>query len=189
MNDDQETVYPYIPNSVPRVKQAMLKAVGAKSEEEFYGDVPEALRLKRPLDLPEPFLSECALKRHVEGILSKNKTCGEYLSFLGAGCYQHHVPAVCDEINQRSEFLTAYAGEPYDDHGRFQALFEYASMMGELLNMDVVNVPTYDGLQAAAFAKIARSSRSCRFSRRSRRNSSRSAVVNPEALRPSSRSA
>ena len=52
--------------------------------------------------------------------------------------------------NRRGEFLTAYAGEPYDDHGRFQALFEYASMMGELLNMDVVNVPTYDGYQAAA---------------------------------------
>jgi len=150
MNDDQATVYPYIPNSVPAVKRQMLKAVGAASEEEFYEEVPEALRLKRPLNLPEPFLSECALKRHVEGILSRNRTCGEYLNFLGAGCYQHHVPAVCDEINQRSEFLTAYAGEPYNDHGRFQALFEYASMMGELLNMDVVNVPTYDGLQASA---------------------------------------
>ncbi len=150
MNDDQGTVYPYIPNSVPRVKREMLDEVGARSEEEFYEDVPEALRLKQPLNLPEPFLSECALKRHVEEILSKNKNCLEYLNFLGAGCYQHHVPAVCDEINQRSEFLTAYAGEPYDDHGRFQALFEYASMMGELLDMDVVNVPTYDGLQAAA---------------------------------------
>ena len=150
MTDDQAMVYPYIPNSVPRVKREMLREVGAKSEEDFYEDVPEGLRLKRPLNLPEPFLSECALKRHVEGILSNNRTCGEYLNFLGVGCYQHHVPAVCDEINQRSEFLTAYAGEPYDDHGRFQALFEYASMMGELLNMDVVNVPTYDGLQAAA---------------------------------------
>ena len=71
---------------------------------------------------------------------------------MGAGCYQHQVPAVCDEINQRGEFLTAYAGEPYDDHGRFQALFEYCSMMGELLEMDVVNVPVYDGFQAAATA-------------------------------------
>jgi len=59
---------------------------------------------------------------------------------------------VCDEVNQRGEFLTAYAGEPYDDHGRFQALFEYTSMMGELLDMDVVNVPTYDGYQASATA-------------------------------------
>jgi glycine dehydrogenase subunit 1 len=86
----------------------------------------------------------------VEGILEKNKTTKEFLSFLGAGCWPHYVPAVCDEVNQRGEFLTAYAGEPYDDHGRFQALFEYASMMGELLNMDVVNVPTYDAYQAAA---------------------------------------
>jgi glycine dehydrogenase subunit 1 len=62
------------------------------------------------------------------------------------------VPAVCDEINSRGEFLTAYAGDPYEDHGRFQALFEYESMMGELLNMDVVNVPTYDGFQATATA-------------------------------------
>lgn len=72
--------------------------------------------------------------------------------FLGGGCYPHHVPAVCDEVNSRSEFLTAYAGEPYEDHGRFQALFEYTSMMAELLEMDVVNVPTYDGFQASGTA-------------------------------------
>lgn len=147
---EKTIVYPYIPNSVPSVKNQMLKEVGATSVEEFFDDIPEKLRLKGEMDLPKPFLSECALKRHVEGIISKNKDCEEYLSFLGAGCWQHYVPAVCDEINQRSEFLTAYAGEPYDDHGRFQALFEYASMMGELLDMDVVNVPTYDVLQAVA---------------------------------------
>jgi len=60
------------------------------------------------------------------------------------------VPAVCDEVNRRSEFLTAYAGEPYEDHGRFQALFEYASLMGELLDLDVVSIPTFDWNQAAA---------------------------------------
>jgi len=152
MPKDKQVVYPYIPNSAPAVKQQMLDAVGAKSVDEFYQDLPDRLRLKGPLDLPEPFLSECALRRHVEGILAGNRTCQETLSFLGAGCYQHHVPAVCDEINSRGEFLTAYAGEPYEDHGRFQALFEYASMMGELLNMDVVNVPVYDGLQASATA-------------------------------------
>jgi glycine dehydrogenase subunit 1 len=150
MTEERTIVYPYIPNSVPAVKKQMLQEVGAESTEDFYEDVPEKLRLKRKLNLPEPFLSEYALKRHVEGILAKNKAAGEYLSFLGAGCWQHHVPAVCDEINGRGEFLTAYAGEPYDDHGRFQALFEYTSMMGELLNMDVVNVPTYDGFQATA---------------------------------------
>jgi len=150
--EERRIVYPYIPNSVPDVQQEMLADIGAESVEELYEDIPEALRLRRRLDLPDPMLSEVELTRHVADILSRNVTCDEYLSFLGAGCYHHHVPAVCDEINQRSEFLTAYAGEPYDDHGRFQALFEYQSMMGELLDMDVVNVPTYDGLQAAATA-------------------------------------
>jgi glycine dehydrogenase subunit 1 len=152
MSKKKPTVYPYIPNSVPTVKNQMLKEIGAKSVEEFFEDIPDKLRLKKNMNLPTPCLSEYSLRRHIERILSKNKTCQEYLNFLGAGCWQHYVPAVCDEVNQRGEFLTAYAGEPYDDHGRFQALFEYASMMGELLNMDVVNVPTYDWLQAAATA-------------------------------------
>lgn len=143
-------VYPYIPNSAPLAKEEMLRAVGARNVDEFYADIPESLRLKRRLDLPEPLLSEAELIRHVDGLLNKNRSTRETLSFLGAGCYQHQVPAVCDEINSRGEFLTAYAGDPYEDHGRFQALFEYESMMAELLNMDVVNVPNYDGFQAAA---------------------------------------
>ena len=130
----------------------MLRAVGATSVDDFYADIPESIRLRRPLDLPPPFSSEYDLVRHVEGLLARNTSTREVISFLGAGCWQHHVPAVCDEINGRGEFLTAYAGDPYEDHGRFQALFEYESMMGELLEMDVVNVPTYDGFQAAATA-------------------------------------
>lgn len=143
-------VHPYIPNSVPEVKAKMLQEIGVKDIEELYEDIPENLRFKGVMNLPQPLSSEFALKRHVEEILSKNQTCREYISFLGGGCWQHYVPAICDEINQRSEFLTAYAGEPYEDHGRFQSLFEYASMMGELLDMDVVNVPTYDWGQAAS---------------------------------------
>ncbi|MFC1936570.1 aminomethyl-transferring glycine dehydrogenase subunit GcvPA [Chloroflexota bacterium] len=150
MGKIKEVVYPYIPNSEPSIKQQMLDEIGVASVEALYEDIPEALRLKRKMDLPEPFLSEYDLIRHVEELLSQNATCKDHLIFRGAGCYQHFVPAVCDEINGRSEFLTAYAGEPYDDHGRFQALFEYSSMMGELLEMDVVNVPTYDGFQASA---------------------------------------
>lgn len=152
MTQAKQIVYPYIPNSIPAVKQAMLKAVNARSAEEFYAEIPESIRFKGKLDLPEPFLSEAELVRHVEGLLGKNLSTRERLSFLGAGCWQHHVPAVCDEINSRGEFLSAYAGEPYEDKGRFQALFEYESMMGELLNMEVVNVPNYDGFQAAGTA-------------------------------------
>ncbi|HEU5027645.1 MAG TPA: aminomethyl-transferring glycine dehydrogenase subunit GcvPA [Spirillospora sp.] len=145
-------VHPYIPNSVPAVKAEMLAAVGAADVAEFYADVPEAIRLGRPLDMPPPLRSEAALVRHVGGLLARNTSTRDALSFLGAGCYRHHVPAVVDEVVNRSEFLTAYAGEPYEDHGRFQALWEYQSLMGELLEMDVVNVPVYDGYQASATA-------------------------------------
>jgi glycine dehydrogenase subunit 1 len=132
----------------------MLRQVHAQSTDEFYADIPESIRFKGRLNLPQPYLSETELVRHIEGLLNKNTSVREQLSFLGAGCWQHHVPAVCDEINSRGEFLTAYAGEPYEDKGRFHALFEYQSMMGELLNMDVVNVPTYDGFQASATALL-----------------------------------
>lgn len=143
-------VHPYIPNSVPAVQAEMLKEIGASAVEEFYECIPEELRMKGTMNLPPALSSEHELQRHVEGILARNADCGEMLNFMGAGCWQHHVPAICDEINGRSEFLTAYAGDPYEDHGRFQALFEYCSMMGEMLDMEVVNVPTYDGSQAAA---------------------------------------
>lgn len=145
-------VHPYIPNSDPAVRAQMLAAVGATSVEEFYADVPADLRVQGELDLPPALLAEAELERHVSGLLDRNRSARERLSFLGAGTYNHHVPAVVDEVISRSEFLTAYAGEPYEDHGRFQALFEYTSLMAELLNMDVVTVPTYDGFQASGTA-------------------------------------
>jgi glycine dehydrogenase subunit 1 len=120
-----------------------LKEIGINNVEEIYKEIPEALRLKRKLNLPDPFLSEHELKRHAKGILSKNKTCDEYLSFLGGGCWQHYVPAVCDEILSRSEFLTAYGGGTYAAFGKMQAQFEFQSLMGELLGMDVVSEGSY----------------------------------------------
>ncbi len=145
-------VHPYVPNSAPEARAAMLAAVGATSVDEFYADVPDALRLHRPLDLPPALVAEQDLARHVTGLLDRNRPLAPGRSFLGAGTYHHHVPAVVDEVIGRSEFLTAYAGEPYEDHGRFQALFEYESLMAELLAMDVVTVPTYDSFQAASTA-------------------------------------
>lgn len=144
-----QKVHPYIPNMVPEVQAEMLKAIGVENIMELYSCIPEELKLKENMNLP-PALTEYELRRHIEGILSKNTSTKEYLNFLGAGCWQHFIPAVCDEINQRSEFLTAYAGEPYEDHGRFHALFEYQSLVAELVDMDVVNVPTFDWGQAAA---------------------------------------
>jgi len=143
-------VHPYIPNSDPRVRQEMLKEIGAESIEELYEDIPESLRFRGEMKLPEPLLAETELRKYFDRLLSKNKTCRENISFLGGGCYNHYIPAICDEINGRSEFLTAYAGEPYEDHGRFHSLFEYESLMAEMLDFDVVNVPTYDWTQAAS---------------------------------------
>ena len=142
--------HPYIPNSSPETQQEMLAEIGLESLDDLHVEIPESLKLKKQLELPEAFSSEYELKRAVDGIIAKNKSTAECLNFLGAGCWQHYVPAVCDEVNSRAEFLSGYAGEVYNDHGRFQTLFEYESLLAELLDMDVVNVPTFDWPQAAA---------------------------------------
>ncbi|MBE9916536.1 aminomethyl-transferring glycine dehydrogenase subunit GcvPA [Paenibacillus donghaensis] len=151
MADNRTYAHPYIPNTVPEVRDAMLKEIGLTSIDQLHDAIPDNLKLDREMNLP-PAMNEYELRRHIEGLLAKNKHGADYLNFLGAGCWQHFIPAVCDEINQRSEFVTAYAGEPYEDHGRFQALFEYQSLVAELVDMDVVNVPTFDWAQAASTA-------------------------------------
>lgn len=145
-------VYPYIPNSVPEIKEQMLKELGIESVEEIYKEIPKRLRFKGKMNLPEPLLSEYELRRHVEELLANDKDCKKFLSFLGGGTWQHYVPEVCDTINTRDEFLTAYVGAAYADHGKYQAIFEFASMLGELLDFDVVSTPTYDWGMAAGFA-------------------------------------
>lgn len=147
-----KVVYPYIPNSEPNVKEQMLKEIGINSVEDIYKEIPERLRFKGKMNIPEPYLSEYELRRHVEGLLKKNISCKDYLNFLGAGTWQHYVPAVCDTIISRDEFLTAYVGDAYGDHGKFQALFETASMIGEIVGMDMVNTPTYDWANAIAIS-------------------------------------
>lgn len=138
-----------MPNSVPAVRKAMLEELGLTAVREIYESIiPDKLLYKRRLELPEAIESEAELKDHVTRLLRQNTSCDEVISFLGAGCYRHHVPALCDEIANRAEFLTAYCGDTYSDHGKMQAIFEYASMMGELLDADVVSYTTYDGGQA-----------------------------------------
>ena len=144
--------HPYMPTAVPEIRDEMLRELGLEKLEDLLLPIPKHLRCKDKLELPEPLLAEADLKNYVQSLLNKNSSCEEYLSFLGAGCYRHYVPAVCDEINSRAEFLTAYVGDVYSDHGKFQAFFEYCSMMAELLEMDVVSYPTFDGGQAACSA-------------------------------------
>jgi len=146
-------VYPYIPNSVPEEKAKLLKEIGIDSVEEIFKEIPDHLRFKGKMNIPEPFLSEYELRRHVEGLLAKNKSCKEYTNFLGAGTWQHYVPSVVDEIITRDEFLTAYVvGDAQGDHGKWQALFESASMIGEMTGFEAVNKPTYDWANAIAIA-------------------------------------
>lgn len=170
---ENKIVYPYVPNSVPEVKAQMLREVGAEDVMDLYAEIPEHLLFKERMNLPEPLLDEFSIRRHVEDLLKKNGNCSEYVNFLGAGCAGHFVPAVCDEINGRGEFLTAYVGESYADHGKWQALFEYASLMGELLEMDVLSCPLYDGAQAAATSLCMAS-----------RVSGRSEVLLPKSINP-----
>ena len=131
----------------------MLRVVGATSAEELYAQmIPDHLLFKGQMDLPKALPAEHDLKKHVAEILSKNRTCSDTLSFLGGGCWNHFVPQVCDEIAHRSEFLTAYTGGYYSDLGRFQANWEFQSLICELVGMEVSGIPTYDWGSAAGNA-------------------------------------
>ena len=144
--------HPYIPNSEKSVKKEMLKELGMKSAEDIYDAIPKHLRFHGKMNMPDPILSEARLRQHVEKMLAKNRNCKDNVSFLGGGCWQHHVPSVCDTIAVRDEFLTAYVGDAYSDHGKFQALFETASMIGDLTGFDACNTPTYDWASAIGMA-------------------------------------
>jgi glycine dehydrogenase subunit 1 len=104
--------------------------------------------------MPEPFLSEYDLRRHVEGLLAGNRPTSEVISFLGGGCWPHFIPAVCDEIASRGEFITAYHDGERSMLGSYQAQFEFQSMMGELTGMQMVSTTTYDWGTAAASSLI-----------------------------------
>lgn len=146
-----QTAHPYMANSVPAIQQEMLAAIGADTIDELFIQIPDDHRLARPLDLP-PALSEYELRRHLIETLAKNETTEQNLSFLGAGIWQHHVPAAVDEIVRRNEWLTSIFGEPSSDHGRNQAWFEFCSQLGELVNLDLVGLPVRSWGTAAGHA-------------------------------------
>jgi glycine dehydrogenase subunit 1 len=163
MESNTGFTHPYVPNAAPAPRRRLLDALGLDTIDELYAAVPDALRLKGRLDLPDALPGEADLRRHVETILAKNRNCGDLLSFLGGGCARHYVPAICDEITGRGEFLTAYGGGPYSDHGKGQAIFEFQSLLGELVGMDAVSPPTYDWGAAADSAALM----ACRITGRS----------------------
>jgi glycine dehydrogenase subunit 1 len=135
-----------------RDREQMLAAIGVASTGELFHDIPEGVRFDRALDL-EPALSEQELTRHLEELAARNMDSGKELSFLGAGIYDHYVPAVVDTVLQRGELLTAYTPyQPEMSQGVLQAIFEYQTVICELTGMDVSNASGYDGTTVAADA-------------------------------------
>ena len=133
------TAHPYMANSAPELREELCAAVGVRDPDDLFAQIPADHITQEPFVLPPALASEVELSRHLRRLLSANVDCEATLSFLGGGCWQHHVPAVCDELATRTEFLTPVWGTASSDHGRNQAWFEFASQLGELLELDFVS--------------------------------------------------
>jgi glycine dehydrogenase subunit 1 len=143
---------PYIPHS-DADRKAMLSAVGVRSIEELFEDVPPHARFPQ-LDLPSA-LSEMEARWELEVLAGFNWTTADGPCFLGAGAYRHFVPAVVDAFLRRGEFYTAYTPyQPEVSQGTLQAIFEYQTMICALTGMEVSNASHYDGATATAEAVI-----------------------------------
>jgi glycine dehydrogenase subunit 1 len=143
--------YPFL-SLTEEDRVAMLDTIGVSSLEELFREIPQTVRFQGALGL-EPALSEPELVVHLGELAARNVHTGRELSFLGAGIYDHYVPAIVDAILQRGEFLTAYT--PYQaemSQGVLQAIFEYQTAICELTGMDVSNASGYDGMTVAADA-------------------------------------
>jgi glycine dehydrogenase subunit 1 len=131
-------------------REQMLAAIGVSSLDDLFADIPQGVRFDRDLDVP-PALTEAELQRHLEELAGKNVV--DDVCFLGAGIYDHHVPAVVDAVLQRGELLTAYTPyQPEMSQGVLQSIFEYQTAICELTGMDVSNASGYDGTTVAADA-------------------------------------
>lgn len=142
----------------------MLKELGLESASELFEAIPEEAMLYEPA-LPEG-MSEVDVMRHIYAVAKKNRYAGKVPSFLGAGIYNHFIPAAVEEIVSRSEFYTSYTSyQPEISQGMLQALFEYQSFMVELTGMDVVNASMYDWASALGEAALmsARATKRRRF--------------------------
>ena len=132
----------------------MLAAVGAASVDELFADIPRAVRLERPLCLP-PGASESEVYAELAALAARNTPASALVSFLGAGVYDHYVPAVVDAVVSRSEFATAYTPyQPERSQGVLQSIFEFQTAICQLTGLDVSNASLYDGgtaLTEAAF--------------------------------------
>ena len=140
----------YIPHSDAE-REAMLKTIGVKRLEDLFQDVPAAHRFPK-LDLP-PALTEMEVVAEMQSIAASNETARDLACFLGAGAYNHYIPAAVDSILRRGEFYTAYTPyQPEISQGTLQAIFDYQSLITALTGMDVSNASHYDGATGVAEA-------------------------------------
>jgi len=132
----------------------MLARAGVGSIDGLFEDIPERARLARPLDLPGA-VGEIELAAHIEELAAANEDGGRLVSFLGAGCYDHHIPAIVDSVVSKPAFFTAYTPyQPEVSQGTLQAIYEYQSMICQLTGMEVSNASMYDGATALAEAAL-----------------------------------
>jgi glycine dehydrogenase subunit 1 len=141
-----------MPNSAPATRDRMMQALGITDVDVLFEQIPADHLLVKPIDLPAGVRSEFRLQRRLRELLRRNVSTTDAISFLGAGLWPHYVPAVCEEIAGRSEFLTPVWGTPSSDVGRNQAWFEFASQLGELLGMEFVGLPVYSWGAASGHA-------------------------------------
>src|SRR3712207_240350 len=130
----------------------MLERIGVGSIEDLFADVPAAVRLGRPLDIPGG-KSEQEVYAYLRDLAAQNVSTEDEVSFLGAGMYDHYVPSVVDALISRSEFLTPYTPyQPEVSQGNLQVMFEYQTAISELTALPVSNASVYEGPSALASA-------------------------------------
>ena len=144
---------PYTYNTSAQ-QEEMLQAIGADSVDQLFDVIPDSMKLDRPLNIP-PALGELELTSHMQELARQNTNITENTCFLGAGSYDHFVPAVVDTLAARGEFYTSYTPyQPEVSQGNLQVMFEYQTLICQLTGMDVSNASLYDGGSAAVEAML-----------------------------------
>jgi glycine dehydrogenase subunit 1 len=139
-------------SATPADREQMLAAIGVESAADLFAQVPEPLRLGRPLELPDG-LSEAEVYERLAALAARNADAEAEVCFLGAGMYDHYVPAIVDAITQRSEFLTPYTPyQPEISQGGLQVMFEFQTAMSELTALPVSGAGLYEGPSSVASA-------------------------------------
>ena len=162
----------YIPNT-PEDRDAMLRDIGVSSFEELLAPVPEALRYRKPLNLPLG-KSEWEVKTRLTAMARRNLNATAQASFMGAGCYDHFVPSAVNALAGRAEYVTAYTPyQPEVSQGTLQVIYEFQTMICELFGMEAANASMYDGGTALAEAVLLAQS-----------HTNRHAILWPESVHP-----